>query len=57
MTKSTSCPRCRHETNHLDTWGRVRLRFGGKAHRRMCGADSEHGWPCQCRSRFHVTLS
>ena len=56
MGEPSHCARCGHDVKHHASAG-DRLKKvlpGTRPPRVACAADTGHGWPCQCRSRFHL---
>ena len=56
MGDHSRCTRCGHDARHpLPTTARLRgLLPGAHPPRVPCGTPTDHGWACQCRSRFHA---
>jgi hypothetical protein len=53
----TRCPRCGHDVKHdgsSTAEKAARAIVGKKPKRVTCGVDTDLGWPCPCRSRFHL---
>jgi hypothetical protein len=54
-TGEVGCPRCGHDRKTaVGTTTKLMRAVRGKKSRVQCGAPTDLGWVCPCRSRFHA---